>query len=490
MTTPSSNPPQQPPAAAPAPVSTPATAAPAPAVRIPNVAALHSPGLPRKTIAMAVGAVVVACAAVAAGTWKLAQWQRAGDQARAEQEQERLAAEELANRRRVKLDDTPATPPPRASEPASAPRHNDKKPEYALDDLQPAPMQRTGQPAGGSGAGTYAGASGKPAQDPRDATMLLSSRARAAAAPAAPGGAVPMAGNDAELEQMKASLRQQAAVLLQDSQRRMQQHQQQQAPVPVPVPVPAPAAPGFMPMNYVPGRDMPAPAPVPMPQAAQRPPVPAAQPPQQRDDEPVQARMLGDLSLTAPAGDSMVCHLATKVITSTAGEVKCVLARELRGADGQVVLAEKGSVLTGNYQMVQIQPGIVTIPATWTRLRTPRGVVVNIDSPATGPLGEGGIPAHVNNRWVERIGASVLLSLLDGVVRVAVNASSPDSSGATVVLGSTAQGSNRIAEEVLNATIKIKPLLTANQGDEVAVLLQRDLSFAGVYRLRPAALPR
>jgi type IV secretion system protein VirB10 len=154
------------------------------------------------------------------------------------------------------------------------------------------------------------------------------------------------------------------------------------------------------------------------------------------------------------------------------------------------VLAEKGSVLTGNYQMVQIQPGVVTIPATWTRLRTPRGVVVNIASPATGPLGEGGIPAQVNNRWVERIGASVLLSLLDGVVRIAVNASAPDNNGATVVLGGTAQGGNRIAEEVLNATIKIKPLLTANQGGEVAVLLQRDLSFADVYRLRPAAQPR
>jgi type IV secretion system protein VirB10 len=91
---------------------------------------------------------------------------------------------------------------------------------------------------------------------------------------------------------------------------------------------------------------------------------------------------------------------------------------------------------------------------------------------------------------VERIGASVLLSLLDGVVRIAVNASAPDNNGATVVLGGTAQGGNRIAEEVLNATIKIKPLLTANQGGEVAVLLQRDLSFADVYRLRPAAPAR
>jgi type IV secretion system protein VirB10 len=445
-------------------------------VRIPNVAALPSAGLPRRAIAIAVVGVLAACGAVAVGTWKLSQWQHAGEQARRDQEQERLASEALQNRRRVKLDDTATAPPPAASDPASDTRQKGK---YELDDLQPlpdeqaVPMQRQGPPGGG--ATTASNGPAKP--DPRDATMLLTSRARTATAQTS-RSAAPSGGDD--LERAKANLLQmqeQAAAMLQETQRRMQQQQ-------------APAAQGLMPMTYVPGRDAPAPAPAPVPPGMQRPGEPAAQPQLQNDDEPVRARMLGDLSLTAPAGDSMVCHLAVKVLTSAAGEVKCVLARELRGADGQVVLAEKGSVLTGNYQMVQIQPGVVTIPATWTRLRTPRGVVVNIASPATGPLGEGGIPAHVNNRWVERIGASVLLSLLDGVVRIAVNSSSPDNNGATVVLGSTAQGGNRIAEEVLNATIKIKPLLTANQGDEVAVLLQRDLSFADVYRLQPAAPPR
>jgi type IV secretion system protein VirB10 len=446
-------------------------------VRIPNVAALPSAGLPRRAIAIAVAGVLAACGAVAVGTWKLSQWQHAGEQARRDQEQERLASEALQNRRRVKPDDTATAPPPAASDPASSPR---QKPEYALDDLQPAPdeqavpMQRRGV------GGNTTASNGQPKPDPRDATMLLTSRARGMATTQAPRSAAPAPASGDTLEHAKANLLQmqeQAAEMLQETQRRMQQQ-------------PAPAAPGLLPMAYVPGRDAPAPAPVPMPPGLQRPGVPAAQPQRQDDDEPVRARMLGDLPLTAPAGDSMVCNLATKVLTSTAGEVKCILARELRGADGHVVLAEKGSVLTGNYQMVQIQPGVVTIPATWTRLRTPRGVVVNIASPATGPLGEGGIPAQVNNRWVERIGASVLLSLLDGVVRIAVNASAPDNNGATVVLGGTAQGGNRIAEEVLNATIKIKPLLTANQGGEVAVLLQRDLSFADVYRLRPAAQPR
>jgi type IV secretion system protein VirB10 len=468
MAAPSSNPP-----VAPAPAPGAAQPAPAPTVRIPNVAALPSAGLPRRAIAIAVVGVLAACGAVAVGTWKLSQWQHAGEQARRDQEQDRLASEALQNRRRVKLDDSAPTPPPAASDPASDPRHKRK---YELDDLQPVPdeqavpMQRKGPPGGG--ATTASNGQTKP--DPRDATMLLTSRARTATAPAQ-RSAAPSGGDD--LERTKANLLQmqeQAAAMLQETQRRMQQQQ-------------APTALGMMPMAYVPGQDAPASAPVPVPPGMQRPGVPAVQPQQHNDDEPVRARMLGDLSLTAPAGDSMVCHLAVKVLTSAAGEVKCVLARELRGADGQVVLAEKGSVLTGNYQMVQIQPGVVTIPATWTRLRTPRGVVVNIASPATGPLGEGGIPAHVNNRWVERIGASVLLSLLDGVVRIAVNASAPDNNGATVVLGGVAQGGNRIAEEVLNATIKIKPLLTANQGGEVAVLLQRDLSFADVYRLRPAA---
>jgi type IV secretion system protein VirB10 len=433
---------------------------PAAPVRIPNVAGLQSDGLPKRTIAIAAAGVLAFSGAVGFGVWKFSQWRQAQDEATRPQRQDRLAADAMEHRRRVTLEKPAAPASAAASAPASAPA-------YVLDDLRPdaadkpVPMTNTGQRPAGGGTG-YGGAQAK--VDPRDASMLLSSRARPAPAvqQRMDGGGDEIAQARAQVQQMQA----QTAAMLQEAQRRQAQQQR---------------APGLMPMAYTPGADAPPGVPV-VPQRQQ------AQP--QGNDEPVRARMLGDLSLTMPAGNGMRCHLAVKVITSTAGVIKCVLTQDVRGADGQIVLAEKGSVLTGNYQMVQIQPGIVSIPATWTRLRTPRGVVVNIDSPATGPLGEGGIPAHVNNRWVERIGASVLLSFLDGVVRIAVNSSEGDRNGNTVVLGGMAQGGNRIAEEVLNATIKIKPLLTALQGDEVGVLLQHDLSFADVYRLRPAALPR
>jgi len=46
-----------------------------------------------------------------------------------------------------------------------------------------------------------------------------------------------------------------------------------------------------------------------------------------------------------------------------------------------VVLAERGSHLDGEYRVVQVRPGVTRIPVLWTRLRTPNGVTVDLDSP-------------------------------------------------------------------------------------------------------------
>ena len=156
--------------------------------------------------------------------------------------------------------------------------------------------------------------------------------------------------------------------------------------------------------------------------------------------------------------------------------------------DGHVLLVERGSHLDGEYRVVQIKPGLTRVPVLWTRVRTPTGVTVDLDSPATGSLGESGIGGYVDNRWTERLGGALLLSLVEDVVKIA--AASQGSSGNTgnnntlVLPNTTAQGS-KLAEKVLEATINIPPLLYQNQGGVVGVYVARDIDFSSVYELRP-----
>ena len=200
----------------------------------------------------------------------------------------------------------------------------------------------------------------------------------------------------------------------------------------------------------------------------------------------VAATMLGNRSLTLPKGTAFTCALKTKVISAVSGLVGCQVQRNVFSDDGRVLLIERGSHLDGEYRIASVRPGTVRIPVLWTRIRTPLGVTVDIDSPGTGQLGESGIDGYVDNRWGERIGAAMLLSLIDDSVKLVIQNQASDRQADTIVLPSTTANTSKLAEKVLDSTINIPPLIYQNQGGIVGIYVARDVDFSSVYELRPA----
>jgi type IV secretion system protein VirB10 len=201
----------------------------------------------------------------------------------------------------------------------------------------------------------------------------------------------------------------------------------------------------------------------------------------------VAASMLGNRSLTLPKGTAFTCALKTKVISATSGPVGCQVQRNVFGDDGRVLLIERGSHMDGEYRIASVRPGTVRIPVLWTRIRTPNGVTVDIDSPGTGQLGESGIDGYVDNRWGERIGAAMLLSLIDDSVKLVIQNQANETQANTVVLPSTTTNTSKLAEKVLDSTINIPPLIYQNQGGIVGIYVARDVDFSSVYELKPSA---
>jgi type IV secretion system protein VirB10 len=163
----------------------------------------------------------------------------------------------------------------------------------------------------------------------------------------------------------------------------------------------------------------------------------------------VVATNLGNRSLTLPRGTAFTCALKTKVISATSGLVGCQVQRNVFSDDGRVLLIERGSHLDGEYRIASVRPGTVRIPVLWTRIRTPLGVTVYIDSPGTGQLGESGIDGYVDNRWGERIGAAMLLSLIDDSVKLVIqtqaSSSNSDRQADTILLPSTTANTSKLA---------------------------------------------
>jgi len=199
----------------------------------------------------------------------------------------------------------------------------------------------------------------------------------------------------------------------------------------------------------------------------------------------VQAGLLGDRNLILPKGRAIDCALTVRVINEVAGMATCVLNSDVYSDNGRVVLLERGSEAVGEYAATMAQ-GQRRLFLLWTRVKTPTGVVINLNSPAADALGTSGLVGFVDNHWWDRLGAAFLLSLVQDGIGLATaaqaNASGAQSLG---IYQHSATTGNRMAELILQSTINIKPTLYKNQGDRGTIFVARDLDFSTVYELQP-----
>ncbi|WP_455289679.1 type IV secretion system protein VirB10 [Cupriavidus necator] len=193
------------------------------------------------------------------------------------------------------------------------------------------------------------------------------------------------------------------------------------------------------------------------------------------------AAYLGDRNLILAKGNTIDCILNTRLVSTVPGLTSCVVARDVFSDNGKVLLVEKGSMITGEYSST-IQLGRERIFVLWDRIKTTQGVVIQVTSPAADELGAAGVSGDVDHHWMQRIGASVLLSLV-GDAFAYKSAQELSRDGGTVVLPGTSRQTESIAGKILDKTINIPSTLSRNQGTRVSVFVARDLDFSSVYEL-------
>ena len=193
------------------------------------------------------------------------------------------------------------------------------------------------------------------------------------------------------------------------------------------------------------------------------------------------AEFLPTLGLLLPKGAFIDCTLETAIDSTLPGMTTCITATDTFGADGRVVLLERGTKLVGETKG-EVQQGAARLFVLWTEARTPTGVIVPLASPGTDELGRAGVSGMVNRHFWQRFGAAMLVSILDGAVQAAVQSRS---AGGTVILNPTA--SAEVTTDVLKGTIGIAPTIVKRQGERIQVLVARDLDFRSVYALRTLA---
>jgi type IV secretion system protein VirB10 len=198
----------------------------------------------------------------------------------------------------------------------------------------------------------------------------------------------------------------------------------------------------------------------------------------------VEAAKLNDLNLLLPKGHTIDCGMSMRIISSLAGQASCILTSNVYSANGKVVLLPRGSEAVGEYRS-GASIGQKRLFVLWTRIITPDGVVINLDSPGADELGSTGLTGKVDSHWFERIGSAFLLSTVQDGIQYEIAEQQAKSGGSTLVLSNTAQTGDSMAQKVLESTINIPPTILKNQGDRAIIYVARDLDFSHVYKLRP-----
>ncbi|MDH0090877.1 type IV secretion system protein VirB10 [Achromobacter mucicolens] len=226
--------------------------------------------------------------------------------------------------------------------------------------------------------------------------------------------------------------------------------------------------------------------------------APAATPVREADSGPMADRLkpmklnaalagtVGNRDMLVTQGTMIDCLQDTKFVSAQAGMITCYAPRDVRSTSGRVVLIDAGTKFIG-YQQGVLAQGQPRIGVVWSRLETPKGVIIHLDSPGTGPLGEAGLDGHIDTHFAERFGGAILVSLISDFGAWASSRGGSGSENGSIRFDSTGDAAQDAVSTVLDNSINIPPTLYRNQGGRVGIYVARDLDFSSVYDLRPIA---
>lgn len=192
----------------------------------------------------------------------------------------------------------------------------------------------------------------------------------------------------------------------------------------------------------------------------------------------VAANVLQNQPYLLTTGTLMPCVLQTAMDSTLPGFVTCVIPQDILGKTG-LTLLDRGTKVVGQFQG-GIRQGVERMFVVWTRAETPQGVVINLDSPATDPLGRTGMDGAVNRHFWQRFGGAIVLSVVDGALIAGQQAVAKEGT-VTVNTGNTSS----VIGDTLRGSTNIPPTIRKNQGELVSIFVARDLDFSSVYRVGP-----
>ncbi|MER8873198.1 type IV secretion system protein VirB10 [Mesorhizobium sp. M0814] len=190
-----------------------------------------------------------------------------------------------------------------------------------------------------------------------------------------------------------------------------------------------------------------------------------------------------------PEGTLIPGILETAINSDLPGQVRAITSQDVYSFDGRRILIPTGTRLIGEYQSDVVR-GQKRIFVIWTRLIRDDGVSVRLNSIGTDSLGRSGLTGIVDNKWRERFGSAILLSIVGAGASYLTGYGSDEAfgdekddakRGEELARDTIAQTFSDMANQALSENLRIPPTISVSQGERIFVYVRQDLDFSAMY---------
>ncbi|USJ28618.1 type IV secretion system protein VirB10 [Ensifer adhaerens] len=206
-------------------------------------------------------------------------------------------------------------------------------------------------------------------------------------------------------------------------------------------------------------------------------------------DRTAKARQIERIDAMIPEGTLIPGILETAINSDLPGQIRAITSQDVYSFDGRRVLIPTGTRLIGEYQS-EVTRGQKRIFVIWTRLLRDDGVSVRLNSIGADSLGRSGLTGHVDNKWRERFGSAIMLSVVGagasfltgyGSDQAFGDDDSDAQRGEELARETIAETFSDMANQVLGENLRIPPTISVSQGERVFVYVRQDLDFGAMY---------
>lgn len=193
-------------------------------------------------------------------------------------------------------------------------------------------------------------------------------------------------------------------------------------------------------------------------------------------------------------GSVIQATLTTGIESDLPGQITAIVSRNIfDSAAGSNLLIPAGAQLVGSYA-TQVLPGQSGVAVAWNRIIFPNGSYMNLGvMPGADPNGMSGLTGDVDNHTWLMFKNALLLS----VVSTAMAGAQPQTAGiagqatpAGLFTQQFSQTFGTAEAQLLQKYTKIAPTIHVQPGDQMVVVVSKDLVFPGPYTSAMQAKPQ